>query len=148
MGVKNSSRSSLFLIELIIAILFFSLGAAVCVQAFVKAHTLTAQAQDLSFASSAVSSAASVVKYTGGALEQIQEQFPGAFADGDGVAVCYDSQFAPCQTGDAVYTLRIQTRDEGDVRQADIRMEDHSGQTIYGLQLRYPAAQLLEVRHG
>lgn len=34
------SKSELFLMELIIVILFFSLSAAVCLQLFVKAHTL------------------------------------------------------------------------------------------------------------
>lgn len=37
--MKNS-KSSLFLMELIIVILFFSLSSAVCIQMFVKAHLL------------------------------------------------------------------------------------------------------------
>lgn len=36
----KSSKSSLFLLELIIAILFFSIASAVCIQLFAKAHTL------------------------------------------------------------------------------------------------------------
>lgn len=36
----KSSKSSLFLIELIIAILFFALASAVCIQLFVKSHLL------------------------------------------------------------------------------------------------------------
>ena len=115
MGSQNNTRSSLFLIELIIAILFFSLGAAVCVQAFVKAHTVTAQARDLSFASSTVSSAASAVKYTDGSLEQVRDLFPGAFADGEDIAVCYGADFAPCQADGAEYTLRISARSDGGV---------------------------------
>lgn len=36
----KSSKSSLFLMELIISILFFALASAVCIQLFVKAHLL------------------------------------------------------------------------------------------------------------
>ncbi len=36
----KSSKSSLFLLELIIAILFFSIASAACIQLFAKAHTL------------------------------------------------------------------------------------------------------------
>ena len=36
----KSSKSSLFLMEMIIAILFFSLASAVCIQLFVKSHLL------------------------------------------------------------------------------------------------------------
>lgn len=37
------SQSGLFLLELIIAILFFSLSSAICIQIFVKAHLLNEQ---------------------------------------------------------------------------------------------------------
>jgi len=36
----RSSKSSLFLLELIIAILFFSISAAACIQLFAKAHAV------------------------------------------------------------------------------------------------------------
>lgn len=141
MRSQSSSRSSLFLIELIIAILFFSLGAAVCVQAFMKAHALTAQARDLSFASSTVSSAANVVKYTDGGLEDVQAYFPGAFADGEDVAVCYDADFAPCPPDGAAYTLRIRTEAGQDGRTAHIQMDGRDGASIYGLELLCPSLQ-------
>ena len=41
----SNSRSSLFLIELIIAILFFSLVSAVCLRAFARSHILTENAE-------------------------------------------------------------------------------------------------------
>lgn len=42
----KSSKSSLFLIELIISILFFSLASAACIQLFVKAHLLDKKTQE------------------------------------------------------------------------------------------------------
>lgn len=47
----TANPSSLFLLELIFAILFFSVASAVCVQIFVKSHTLSTQAHDLTQAS-------------------------------------------------------------------------------------------------
>ena len=44
---KKTSRSSLFLMELIMSILFFSLAAAVCVQLFVQSHTLSKSSVEL-----------------------------------------------------------------------------------------------------
>lgn len=38
---KTSSRTGLFLMELIIAILFFSLAGALCIQMFVKSHMIS-----------------------------------------------------------------------------------------------------------
>lgn len=42
----RTSKSSLFLMELIISILFFSIASAVCIQLFVKAHVLNTRTQD------------------------------------------------------------------------------------------------------
>ena len=50
-----AKRSSLFLLELIIAILFFSLTSAVCVQIFVRAHLISRQTQELNMALEKVS---------------------------------------------------------------------------------------------
>ena len=141
----NNTRSSLFLIELIIAILFFSLGAAVCVQAFVKAHTTSMEARDLSFASSACSSAANVVEYTDGSLEAVQGFYPTAYAEGEDIAVCYDSHFEPCSdAANAAYVLRIDAAREGLARRAHIHVDSAAGETLYELQLRWPG----EVSHG
>ena len=43
----RGSGSSLFLIELIISIAFFSLAAVVCLQLFFRAHTMSRHAADL-----------------------------------------------------------------------------------------------------
>lgn len=42
----RTSKSSLFLMELIISILFFSIASAVCIQLFVKAHLLNIRTQE------------------------------------------------------------------------------------------------------
>ena len=109
-----------------------------CVQAFAKAHTLTTRARDLSFASSAVSGAANVIKYTDGSPDQLQAYFPQAVADGEHIAVYYDADFAPCGKTDASYAMRIHTAADGLVRTASIRMDGADGGTIYELQLTLP----------
>ena len=47
---NRAKSSSLFLLELVLAILFFSLASAVCVQFFVKSHILSRDAQRLNHA--------------------------------------------------------------------------------------------------
>lgn len=50
MGNKASSRSGLFLMELIISILFFSLAGAVCVRLFVSSHITSQNSVELNYA--------------------------------------------------------------------------------------------------
>ena len=47
MNTNTSSRSGLFLMELIISILFFSLASAVCVKLFVSSHTISKDSVEL-----------------------------------------------------------------------------------------------------
>lgn len=47
----RKSKSSLFLMELIVVIFFFALTSAVCLQIFVKAHNIAANAEALNHAS-------------------------------------------------------------------------------------------------
>lgn len=47
MRKKESSKTSLFLLELMISIVFFALAAAGCVQVFAKAHVISIQAEHL-----------------------------------------------------------------------------------------------------
>lgn len=46
----NKSKTSLFLMELIISILFFSIASAVCIQLFVRSHLLSNQTIDTNHA--------------------------------------------------------------------------------------------------
>ncbi len=50
MQTKNSSKSGIFLMELILSILFFSIAAAVCVKLFVTSHQLSDQSVKLNHA--------------------------------------------------------------------------------------------------
>ena len=134
----NGSRSSrLFLIELILAILFFSVGSAVCVQAFARAHTVSMEARDLAFASSTASSAANVVQHTDGSLEAFRTFYPEAFAEDGGYAVCFDGDFAPCAEADAAYVLHVARGLQGISETADIRVDSAAGENLYALSLRY-----------
>ena len=58
MRKKEASKSSLFLLELMISIVFFAISAAGCVQIFAKAHMLSEQAEQLDLAVSIAQSLA------------------------------------------------------------------------------------------
>ena len=137
MSTRNSSKSSLFLIELIIAILFFSIGSAVCVRAFVKAHSLSTDAKDLSFASAQVSSMASVLKYTDRSYASIREHFPDAAKSDDDFLVFYDEEGTSCPEKDAVFTLHAETSEESGMIHAQIYMERAGADPLYELELRF-----------
>lgn len=132
----RSSRSGLFLIELIIVILFFALGSAICIQVFARAHLTNQAARDLTFASEQAASAASLLKGTDGSLEAIQEYYPLAEASGEDLFLYYDGNRQPCSRQDAAYTLLIHTTRSGHQNIAHITVSAHDDQTLYELETR------------
>lgn len=86
-----NSRSSLFLIELIIAILFFSLVSAVCLKAFTRSHILNQDARDLNAALMRVESTAELLK----AGESVEEK------------TYYSSSWNTCKEPKAAYVISI-----------------------------------------
>ena len=59
---KPAKRSSLFLLELIIAILFFCLASAVCVRFFVRSHVMEQETTELNLAVDQAVSAAEILR--------------------------------------------------------------------------------------
>ena len=59
---NQNSKSALFLMELIIAILFFAISSAVCVQLFVKAHLMSRDTTDLNHAVACAESASACLR--------------------------------------------------------------------------------------
>lgn len=141
MKQQKNTRSGLFLTELMIAVLFFALGSAVCIQVFVKAYTVNQDARCLSFASLEVSGAASAVKYTDGSPASLKKYFPMLTEEADELVIYYDKKFRECEKSKGFFAMHISVSQEGSVNHAHIRVTaPDRTEDIYSLSLRYPAS--------
>ena len=119
MKVRESSRSSLFLLELMISIVFFSLAAAGCVQVFAKAHMLSREAGRLDMAVSVAQSLA--------------EEYRGSRTEDD--RRYYDELGNVCGEEDGTYLAEIVQTEEAGMNQIHITVMDVKTQdTLYTLQ--------------
>lgn len=62
MNRTSNNRSGLFLLEIMIAILFFAMVSAVCLRSFARAHTLSQEASDMNQAMSHMENVAELLK--------------------------------------------------------------------------------------
>ena len=62
MNGRQTRHSSMFLLELMIAILFFCLAATVCIRLIVKSHIISQKTQNLNMALNQVTTAAEIFK--------------------------------------------------------------------------------------
>lgn len=138
MNKIGKSRASLFLIELILAILFFSLGSAICVRVFAQAALVSRSAADLSFASAQVSSAASVIRSFDDPAQCAESFFPGARTDKNAFSVFYDEDRTLCSEEDAAYTMNVTYNISDGFGTGYICMTGAEGDTLYDLEFSYP----------
>ena len=110
MDIKPVRRSSLFLMELILAIFFFILASAICVRFFVKAHTLEQESMDLNHAVTAAASVAEIVRSEEEPFAFLEKHFPQGEAGNEVFTIFYDSNRSLCDKADAKYTLVLDGR--------------------------------------
>ena len=76
MDQRSNSRLSLFLMELIVAIMFFSLSAAVCVRLFASAHIMSENTKNIANATIWTQNLAESFEGNKGNLSEIAKSFP------------------------------------------------------------------------
>lgn len=131
----KKSKTSLFLMELIITIMFFSVSAAVCMQLFVKTHLLGKKTMELNHAVAEAQCFAEIMRGTDGSLEQIVSQYPDAVSDGESFfKVYYDSDFAKCDYSVAEYEADVTLDPDWNIQNMTVRIVHISdGEEIYTL---------------
>lgn len=148
---NRANASSLFLMELILAILFFSLACSVCVPLFVKSHLLSNESRTLNYASNQCSNAAELLSASS-SLEQfgslLSEQYPDLEQTGTGWTVFYDDRFGACTRQDAAWCMALSCTEESGMLTADITVSglsgNQSGQEVYTLFVKHhPVREVL-----
>ena len=102
------SRSSLFLMEMIIAILFFSLASAVCIQLFAKSHLLSAQTVNQNHAVTWAQNLAESYLSLEGDLDSMKELFDAAEQPDEAtLLLAFDSGWNPCSSESASFLAEL-----------------------------------------
>lgn len=110
--MKPTRRSSLFLMELMLAILLFSLAAAICVQVFVKSHMISERSTNLNHAVLASTSVAEIFRSNADSAEILSREYPFSETKDDITYIYYDKNWAPTNSADACYILSIELGQE------------------------------------
>lgn len=130
---RPQRRSSIFLMEIILAIFFFSIAAAVCIRFFAAAKLKSDDAATLQQAVLAASGAAEVLEVCDGTTDSLLTYYPEAEADGQTVHVCYDEDWILCSTDTAAFLMDVQLSDDNGLLSASIVVTDTDGEEIYTL---------------
>lgn len=111
MNKRMSSRSGLFLLELIISILFFSLASAVCIQLFVKAHLMDQNSRNLTNSIKLCENFAEIYTSVNGDITLLSSVYADAEISASEnyelqtFCMYYDSDWESCSSSEAAYLL-------------------------------------------
>lgn len=123
------SKSALFLMELIIALLFFSLASTVCIRLFVNAHSLSAQTVDMNYAVNYAQNMAEAFMGCSGDLQALHTVMEQSDLSADGSSLSLE------QNGYCTSLVCSGTHEPGSTIAADIRVyrTDAADTTLYTL---------------
>jgi competence protein ComGC len=130
----NSSGSSLFLMEIILNILIFSILLTVCLQFFLKARQLTGDTTQLERAVTCCSNAANVYESGDGTLDSFSEIYKDAIITDEQVIVYLDENFIECPADASVYSMLIFSADSGNASISAVSITCYDGsKEIYSI---------------
>ena len=146
---NNARKTGLFLMELIIAILFFSLAAAICIQLFVKSHMISERSIALNHSILLAQNTAEIFYATNGDPEKLasllgcgESSGTAAIADSDNTSTLtlfYTDKFDcldPAEAASAVFQQTISLYADSDPALITCHIvisELSSGDVIYSL---------------
>lgn len=143
---RQHSKSGLFLIELMIAIVFFAVTTAVFLQVFVKSHAISQQADQLFHAQETASCVAEIL---GGAtsdretfIQELKTCYPYLQEAADGVYIYYDENWENTDVHSGAYMIAVSWINQDRMWNIEIRVVEMERPTqpedapIYTLALR------------
>ena len=116
MNRTTNNRSGLFLLEIMIAILFFAMVSAVCLRSFAKAHTLSQEASDINQAMSHMENVAELLKSADSAVLDDSDQtttllnteYALVSMNQKQYVLYFDKDWQNCSKDDAFYVISIE----------------------------------------
>ncbi len=142
MRTGGFSRTTLFLMEQLIALTVLALCSAVCVRLFAESYAVAAENAQTRGALIAVQSGAEVYKAYSGEAALVAAQLGGVQVDGT-IEVYLDAAWQPCAQQSARYLLRVACRpaDTAGLKLADITAGRIGGEEILRLSVYAGGAQ-------
>lgn len=131
--MKRLSRTRLFLLEMLVNLLVFCVGAAICLMTLSRAYSLSADSRAAAGAQRAAENAAMAFRTADGTLSALPALLSGR-AEDDSFTAWYDQNWQPVREKNGIYRLHIRTKPlENHVVQAQITVYPPEGEPIAAL---------------
>jgi len=146
MNKYRHPKSSLFLMEIMINILFFAVLVTICLQLFFKAHNLSENTTSLHRAVTACTSIAEVYQSNHDGKEVIMTVYPDAIALNSTILIYFDENYRPCSEASCTYRAVLDHSGSSDTNITFYVQE--SGESLYSLEASSYMPRTLDALKG
>ena len=146
MNKYRHPKSSLFLMEIMINILFFAVLVTICLQLFFKAHNLSEDTTSLHRAVTTCTSIAEVYQSNHDGKEVIMTMYPNAIALNNTILIYFDENYLPCNETSDTYRAVLDHSNSPDAK-ITFYVQD-SGEVLYSLEVSSYMPRTIESLKG
>lgn len=128
----RASSSSLFLMELILAILFFCIASTICISIFARSHSMNVDARNLNNAVSEASNIAEIISSSNSMSEidkLLSDEYEGIKNNGDKYLVILDKEFNPTLS-EAYFGMEINFKENDELLDSHISIYELESETV------------------
>ena len=136
--MRTHSRNSLFLAELILALLFLALVCAGCIRLFASAYLDRTEARRLNYIREYTISTGELLEGWNGQEEELSRLFPDSVQEDDRLVIRYDHSWNVSSDPDSPYLLSIFPEVTADTKGAVLSFSDSEGVEYYAFYICYP----------
>ena len=131
------SKSSLFLMEIILNILLFSVLLVVGLQFFIKTHLLTRETFALQEAVTCSSNIASIYQSGDGSLDVVKEHYPNAVVVRDQLFIYFNENFSECSKEESSYSSTVSLLQSKNINTVNITIYTKEHEELYSLDVSH-----------
>lgn len=138
--LQHNSGNSLFLMEMILALLFLSLSCAACIQVFAAARSNRLRAQQLNQIQALTTSMGEALEGTDGSNGQILSLLPNGSRKSADLVWYYDATWQNCEDSESAYEMVFTPATSSQEKSGSLtfyRTTDHK--ELYQINLSFPA---------
>lgn len=134
--MKKLSRTRLFLLEMLVNLLIFVIGATICFATLSKAYSLSAFSRVLTKAHIATENAAMAFRASDGDITAMPDILNGTLINSNKMQVWYDKNWNVCSKQNGIYLLEIIVSDEKyNIVNCNFNMYEPNGESILELSI-------------
>lgn len=135
--MKYSSKrsSSLFLMELILALFFFMIVSVCCTRMFVKAWVTSRKASELNQAQNCAGNIAEVLNSDQDSEQALMRMFPEMIREEEKYLLYYNEEWQVCDQEKACYRIEVLIDLKENNQSGSITIKDKKETTIYQLDM-------------